>query len=51
MSENRTPVIPFYPYPVVRNPNRYQCFDGEKWVYCDKLGNPLKNKGGKHGSV
>lgn len=42
-------VIPFYPYPVVRNPNAFRCFDGEKWVDCDKTGKPIKRKNGGRG--
>lgn len=41
MSERKHEVTPFYPYPVVRNPHKFRCFDGEKWVDCDSTGKPL----------
>lgn len=37
------PAIPFHPYPVVSGYG-YRCFDGEKWVDCDKNGKPIIRK-------
>ena len=36
------PVIPFHPYPT--GGGGYRCFDGEKWVDCDKDGQPLRRE-------
>ena len=37
-----TEVIPFQPYPIAAGAHLgYRCFDGEKWVNCDKYGRPL----------
>lgn len=39
------PVIPFHAYPIAAGAHLgYGCFDGEKWVNCDKNGIPLVRK-------
>ena len=46
MIKHNDPVIPFYPYPVGIG-NKWRCFDGEKWVDCDRFGHPLKSGKGR----